>query len=75
MKHLNKEHGYDYLCRWIVHIQVLLTCISFESCDTFSIITLFKVTELRKRAAKEEKVSIEVAKREPPAVKGILCFD
>ena len=52
----------------------LNTCY-YESCNSLLIITLFKVTELRKRAVKEQKVSIEVPKREPPAAKGVLCFD
>lgn len=75
MKHLSKEHGYGYLCHWICAHTGYLNTHYFESCNSLSIITLFKVTELRKRAVKEEKVSIEVAKREPPAAKGILCFD
>lgn len=77
MKNLNNEHGYGHLCPlcpWIAHTSSLNTCYS-ESCNSLLIIILFKVTELRKRAVKEQKVSIEVPKREPPAAKGILCFD
>lgn len=53
----------------------LNTYIYLKSCNSLLIITLFKVTEVRKKAVKEEKISIEVPKREPRPTKGILCFD
>lgn len=71
----NDEHGDGCLCLWMVRTQNLLTCTYSKSCNSLLIITLFKVTEIRKRAIKEEKVSIEVPKREAPPVKGMLRFD
>lgn len=75
MKNLNNKHSYGHLCPWIVRTQILLIHIYLKSCNSLLIITLFKVTEVRKRAVKEEKISIEVPKREPRPTKGILCFD
>lgn len=74
MRSVNDEHGDGCLCLWIVGTQYLLTCIYSRSHNSLLIITLFKVTEFRKRAVKEEKVSIEVPKREAPPVKGMFCF-
>lgn len=74
MRNVNDGHGDGCRCLWIVRTQYLLTCLYSRSHNSLLTITLFKVTELRKRAVKEEKISIEVPKREAPPVKGILCF-
>lgn len=76
--HLNEnfeQKSYDHLCPWIVQTQFLLIHVYSEPCNSLLIITLFKVTEIRKRAVKEEKIAIEVPKREPHPAKGILCSD
>lgn len=75
MKILNDKHSNGHPCAGIIHTQCLSTHTYSKSRNSLLIITLSKVTEFRKRAVMEEKVSIEVPKQEPHPAKGILCFD